>query len=170
MPTVGKAPGSGILSTCRSPHAIPGVTLPFAVILTAHRFRSPRHPARQTAWGLGEQGHCPMPIGFIVGSWIWLGQFRPGRPLRFANLPLAGADQGGKGLPLGNPWPWRMPTVGKAPGSGILSTGREPHAIPGVTLPFAVILTAHRLRSPATRPDKRRLVSANPPSTPTVRP
>jgi len=41
-----------------------------------------------------------------------------------------------------------MPTVGKAPGSGILFTGREPHAIPGVTLPFAVILTAHRLRSP----------------------
>ena len=52
MPTVGKAQGSGILSTGRSPHAIPGVTLPVAVILTAHRFRSPRHPARQTAWGL----------------------------------------------------------------------------------------------------------------------
>jgi len=53
MPTVGKAPGSGILSTGREPHAIHGVTLPFAVILTAHRLRSPRHPARQTAWGLG---------------------------------------------------------------------------------------------------------------------
>ena len=41
-----------------------------------------------------------------------------------------------------------MPTVGKTPRSGILFTGREPHAIHGVTLPFAVILTAHRLRSP----------------------
>ena len=53
MPTVGKAPGSGILSTGREPHAIHGVTLPFAVILTAHRLRSPLHPARQTASGLG---------------------------------------------------------------------------------------------------------------------
>ena len=54
MPTVGKAPSSGILSTGREPHAIPGVTLPFAVILTAHRFRSPRHPARQTASSFGD--------------------------------------------------------------------------------------------------------------------
>ena len=53
VPAVGKAPSSGILSTGREPHAIPGVTLPFAVILTAPRFRSPRHPARQTAWGFG---------------------------------------------------------------------------------------------------------------------
>jgi hypothetical protein len=148
MPTLGKAPCSGVLSTGREPHAIPGVTLPVAVILTAPRLRSPRHPARQTAWDLGDEGHCPMPIGFMVGSRIWLGRFRPGRPSRFANLPLAGSDQGGKGLPLGNPGPWRMPTVGKSPGSGILSTGREPHAIHGVTLPFAVILTAHRFRSP----------------------
>jgi len=54
MPTVGKSPGSGVLSTSREPHAIPGVTLPFAVILTAHRFRSPRHPARQTASSFGD--------------------------------------------------------------------------------------------------------------------
>ena len=53
MPTVGKAPGSGILSTGREPHAIHGVTLPVAVILTAHRLRSPLHPARQTASSLG---------------------------------------------------------------------------------------------------------------------
>ena len=48
-----------------------------------------------------------------------------------------------------------MPTVGKAPSIGLPSTGREPHAIHGVTLPFAVILTAHRLQSPHTRPDRR---------------
>ena len=55
MPTVGKAPSSGILFTGREPHAIHGVTLPFAVILTAHRLRSPRHPARQTASSLGDE-------------------------------------------------------------------------------------------------------------------
>ena len=85
-----------------------------------------------------------------VDTQIWI-RFDPVPPCRlgrFANLPLAGADQGGKGLPLGNPGPGFMPTVGKAPGSGALSTGREPHAIPGVTLPFSVILTAHRFRSP----------------------
>jgi hypothetical protein len=54
--------------------------------------------------------------------------------------------------PLGNPWPWHVPTVGKAPRCGSLFTGREPHAIHGVTLPFAVILTAHRLRSPRRTP------------------
>ena len=51
MPTVGKAPRSGILFTGREPHAIHGVTLPFAVILTAHRLRSPLPAARQTASG-----------------------------------------------------------------------------------------------------------------------
>ena len=54
MPTAGKAPGCGILSTGREPHAIHGVTLPFAVILTAHRLQPPLHPARQTASGIGE--------------------------------------------------------------------------------------------------------------------
>jgi hypothetical protein len=53
MPTVGKTPSSGILSTGREPHAIHGVTLPFAVILTAHRLRSSLHPARQTALIIG---------------------------------------------------------------------------------------------------------------------
>ena len=77
---------------------------------------------------------------------LWLGWFRPGRPLRYANLLLAGAGQGGKGLPLDNPGPGFLPTAGKAPSCGLPFTGREPHAIPGVTLPFAVILTAHRLR------------------------
>ena len=86
-------------------------------------------------------------MGFDL-SRIWFVRFRPGRLGRFANLLLAGADQGAKGLPLGNPGPWCMPTVGKVPGSGALSTGRSPHAIHGVTLPFAVILTAHRFRSP----------------------
>ena len=41
-----------------------------------------------------------------------------------------------------------MPTAGKAPCYGLLSTGRSRHAIPGAALPFAVILTAHRLHSP----------------------
>ena len=49
MPTAGKAPSCGLLSTGRSRHDIPGVTLPLTVILTAHRLRSPRRPARQTA-------------------------------------------------------------------------------------------------------------------------
>ena len=51
MPTVGKAPRSGPLFTGREPHAIPGVTLPLPVILTAHRLRSPLPSARQTALG-----------------------------------------------------------------------------------------------------------------------
>jgi len=50
--------------------------------------------------------------------------------------------------PLDNPWPMSWPTAGKAPRYGRISIGREPHAIHGVTLPFAVILTAHRFRSP----------------------
>jgi len=54
MPTAGKAPGSGALSTGREPHAIHGVTLPVAVILTVPRLLSPHHPARQTASSLGD--------------------------------------------------------------------------------------------------------------------
>jgi len=53
MPTAGKAPCSGSSSTGREPHAIHGVTLPFAVILTAHRLHPSLHPAQQTALGLG---------------------------------------------------------------------------------------------------------------------
>jgi len=44
-------------STGREPHAIPGVTLPLPVILTAHRLHSTRPSARQTASGFGEKGH-----------------------------------------------------------------------------------------------------------------
>jgi len=62
--------------------------------------------------------------------------------------------KGEKASPLAIPGPWRMPTVGKAPGCGMSFTGREPHAIPGVTLPFAVILTAHRLQ-PSRRPARQ---------------
>jgi hypothetical protein len=56
LPTAGKAPSCGILSTGWEPHAIPGVTLPLPVILTAHRLHSPHHSARQTASGCGEKG------------------------------------------------------------------------------------------------------------------
>ncbi|GAB3216008.1 hypothetical protein GCM10027295_16600 [Pseudaeromonas pectinilytica] len=59
MPTAGKAPGYGSSFTGREPHAIPGVKLPLAVILTAHRLQPPRPPARQTAWSLGEEGMFP---------------------------------------------------------------------------------------------------------------
>ena len=52
MPTAGEAPSYGPCSTGRSRHAIPGLALPFAVILTAHRLHSPLRPARQTAWTL----------------------------------------------------------------------------------------------------------------------
>ena len=72
MPTAGKAPGSGSSFTGREPHAIPGVTLPFAVILTAHRLQLPLHPARQTSAGFGWMGHKPnpywidIPIGILL--------------------------------------------------------------------------------------------------------
>ncbi|GAB3240142.1 hypothetical protein GCM10027295_37730 [Pseudaeromonas pectinilytica] len=55
MPTVGKAPCSGGASTGREPHAIPGVTLPLTVILTAHRLQPSLRPARQTASGFVSQ-------------------------------------------------------------------------------------------------------------------
>ena len=45
-------------STGREPHAIPGVTLPLSVILTAHRLCASLHSPRQTASGCGDQGHC----------------------------------------------------------------------------------------------------------------
>jgi len=97
------------------------------------------------------RGMSPMPWArwpdFAARTWIRHGPVPPRRRRRLANLPLAGAGQGGKGPAPLTPGLWFMPTVGKAPSSGILSTGREPHAIHGVTLPCAVILTAHRLRS-----------------------
>jgi hypothetical protein len=81
---------------------------------------------------------------FGIG-WI---RFRLASAGDLVHLRRTAAGQGGKCLPLGNPGPGCMPTVGTAPRSGLPSTGREPHAIHGVTLPFAVILTAHRLQSP----------------------
>jgi len=42
--------------TGREPHAIPGVTLPLAVILTAHRLQPSHRPARQTASSFGGGG------------------------------------------------------------------------------------------------------------------
>ena len=73
-------------------------------------------------------------------------RFRPGQLGRFANRPLAGRQGGKRPAPLTLGLE-RMPTAGKTPSSGLLSIGREPHAIHGVTLPFSVILTAHRFQS-----------------------
>ena len=66
MPAAGKAPSYGPLSTGRSRHAIPGLALPFAVILTAHRLRSTLHPARQTArtWVNHSKSHGSP-------AWLW---------------------------------------------------------------------------------------------------
>jgi hypothetical protein len=49
-----------------------------------------------------------------------------------ASCPPA-AGQGGKGLPLDNPGPDRVPTAGKAPGFGSSSTSRES---PGLRVVF----------------------------------
>jgi hypothetical protein len=79
------------------------------------------------------------------------------RPVGLGDLPTCrwrGRAKGEKASPLAIPGLRRMPTVGKAPGCGMSFTGREPHAIPGVTLPFAVILTAHRLQ-PSRRPARQ---------------
>ena len=48
-PAAGTASSYGPRSTGRSRHAIPGLALPLAVILTAHRLRATLRPARQTA-------------------------------------------------------------------------------------------------------------------------
>jgi len=66
MPTVGKAPSAGLPSTGREPHAIHGVTLPFAVILTAHRLQSPHPSARQTASGFGLTGTSKSDIDYPI--------------------------------------------------------------------------------------------------------
>ena len=65
----------------------------------------------------------------------------------FANLPLGGGGLRAEAAALNNPAAGCMPTAGKAPDYGPLSTGRSRHAIPGLALPFAVIPTVHRLRS-----------------------
>ena len=77
-----------------------------------------------------------------------LGRSAPCRLRRFANLPLGGGGLRTEAAVLNNPAAGCKPTAGKAPSYGPCSTGRSRHAIPGLTLPFAVILTAHRLRSP----------------------
>jgi hypothetical protein len=87
---------------------------------------------------------CP---GHLGQPRVWLDPVPPSRRRRSVHLRRTAAGQGGKGLPLGNPGPWRMPTAGKAPSCGLPFTGREPHAIHGVTLPLTVILTVHRLHS-----------------------
>ena len=71
-----------------------------------------------------------------------------GRLGRFANLPLGGGGLRAEAAALNNPAAGFMPTAGKAPDCGPIFAGRSRHAIPGLALPFAVILTAHRLRSP----------------------
>ena len=79
----------------------------------------------------------------------------------FANLPLGGGGLRAEAAALNNPAARRMPTAGKAPSCGGLSTGRSLHAVPGVKLPLAVILTAHRLHAPCARPGRRRQYQAS---------
>ncbi|GAB3216012.1 hypothetical protein GCM10027295_16640 [Pseudaeromonas pectinilytica] len=79
MPTAGKAPGCGMSFTGREPHAIPGVTLPLAVILTAHRLQPPLHPARQTAWSLGDEWEVLRQYGSHTGMAFLLPFFPRGR-------------------------------------------------------------------------------------------
>ena len=74
---------------------------------------------------------------------------------------LAGAGKGAMPRPFTIPGLGGMPTAGKAPDSGSSFSGREPHAIHGVTLPFAVILTAHRLQPPLHPARQRLLASAS---------
>src|SRR5574344_683408 len=79
----------------------------------------------------------------------WIGSVPP--LVGWGDLPtcrLAGAGKGALTRPFTIPGLGGVPTAGKAPSCGPCSTGRSRHAIPGLALPFAVILTAHRLRSP----------------------
>ena len=82
---------------------------------------------------------------------MWRYGYRVGRsaPDGWGDLPtyrLAGAGKGALTRPFTIPGLGGMPAAGKAPSYGPCSTGRSRHAIPGAVLPFAVILTAHRLR------------------------
>ena len=88
------------------------------------------------------------PCAITIGGWMPHGPFRPGRQWRFANLPLGGGGLRTEAAVLNNPAAGCKPTAGKAPSYGPIFAGRSRHAIPGLALPFAVILTAHRLRSP----------------------
>jgi hypothetical protein len=96
-------------------------------------------------------------VGFALADFddgrSWLVRAALGRQWRFANLPLGGGGLRTEAAVLNNPAAGRMPTDGKAPSCGLPFTGREPHAIHGVTLPLTVILTVHRLR--ATRHSAR---------------
>ena len=161
MPAAGKAPSYGSLFTGRSPHAIPGVALPLAVLLTAHRFRSPLRPARQTARTFVNHAKamaCPHGSGRLALSASEAQRLPSGNAARavpscvgWGDLPtrrLAGAGKGAMPRPFTIPGLGGMPAAGKAPACGALFTGRSPHAIPGVALPFVVLLTAHRFRSP----------------------
>jgi hypothetical protein len=89
-----------------------------------------------------------MPIGFMAGVRFGLIRFRLADIGALSTCGGRRRAKGEKASPLAIPGLWRMPTAGTAPGCGLSFTGREPHAIPGVTLPGAVILTAHRLQPP----------------------
>jgi hypothetical protein len=112
-----------------------------------HRGWLPDHAAIRFLLGSGTVTSVPSFVGFddlpsrrLSGSALQT----------LAILPTCGGRRRAKGekaSPLAIPGLWRMPTAGKAPSCGLPSTGREPHAIPGVTLPLPVILTAHRLRT-----------------------
>jgi hypothetical protein len=97
-------------------------------------------------------GHEPKAMGSMAGFRVpdldpaWSGSAPSAEAI--GQPAVGGGGLRTEAAVLNNPAAGRMPAVGKAPSSGILSTGQERHAIPGVTLPFAVILTAHRLRSP----------------------
>ena len=102
-----------------------------------------------------------MPFGLFRSALVgcqppaWRGRVK-GRCSGYALVPNRGRDNQSRPNPdlaLNNPAAGCMPTAG--PSCGGLSTGRSLHAIPGVKLPLAVILTAHRLRSPCARPGRR---------------
>ena len=101
---------------------------------------------------LSTLGFWILDFGFWIsdfGFWIWV-RFEPVPPWSAGAICQPAVGGGGlraDAAALNNPAAGVKAAAGRAPGCGILSTGREPHAIPGVTLPLTVILTAHRLRS-----------------------
>ena len=90
-----------------------------------------------------------------------LGRAALGWQWRFANLPLGGGGLRAEAAALNNPAAGIKPAAGKAPRSGRASSGRERHALRGVMLPCAVLLTAHRLHPlrRSARPTARTWVS-----------
>ena len=108
-----------------------------------------------------------MPFGLFRSALVgcqppaWRGRVK-GRCCGYALVPNRGWDNQSRPNPdlaLNNPAAGCMPTAG--PSCGGLSTGRSLHAVPGVKLPLAVILTAHRLRAPYARPGRRRQYQAS---------